>query len=341
MQCFLFCSFDCSKDCIAFTLFFYDGSNMEFGKLSHVDHVNWSIPPDDKDSKEFLRQLLRSHFQIYFGAPAWSHKEWLGKVYPLKCKSSDYLFYYAQKFSTIELNTTHYRIPDAAQTEKWLKQVHEQFLFCPKVFQGISHSSTGLLDRVLLKEWFGFLQKIQDHRGPCFLQFPPHFDYSQKARLYQFLQLWPQEFELALEFRHPSWLQDGQILPALRQFLEKQKKGLVVLDVAGRRDLVHTSISTDYAMIRFIGNNLHASDFSRATDWAERFANWKANGLRRLFLFIHEPDDILVPEMTEHFLKQINTSCGMSLEFSLVKDDRQSEQQSFMLERGTSPSANR
>lgn len=303
---------------------------MEFGKLSNIDQVNWGLPPDELASKKFLSQLARGEFQVYFGAPAWSHKEWLGKIYPPRTKTADYLFHYSRKFSTIELNTTHYRIPDAAQSEKWLKQIHKQFLVCPKIYQGISHSQVGLVDRVLLKEWFVFLENIRDHRGPCFLQLPPHFDYAQKALLFQFLQIWPREFELAIEFRHPSWFQDRQILPALRDYLEKQKMGLVILDVAGRRDLVHASISADYAMIRFIGNNLHPSDFTRAVDWAERFSKWKALGLKRLFLFVHEPDDILVPEMTDFFLRQVNEACETKLKFSFVTGIQESVQQSFI-----------
>lgn len=244
---------------------------MEFGKLSSIENVDWSLPPDDPVSVSYLNSLSsKGRTKFYIGTPAWNHKEWIGKIYPAKTKPADFLSYYAQNFNTIELNTTHYGIPNSDKYSGWLKQVSSDFLFCPKLLQNISHHPTGMLDKVLLKNWFVFLEALKENRGPCFAQFPPHFDYSNKAILFHFLQQWPEEFELTLEFRHPSWFQDGAILPALTQFLQKRKIGLVILDVAGRRDLIHSSISAPYTMLRFIGNNLHPSDSTRVNDWSLR-----------------------------------------------------------------------
>lgn len=289
---------------------------MEFGKLQNVDLVNWTLPEDDPLAKSFLNtKSNNTDLQIYFGAPAWGHKEWIGRIYPSKSKATDFLFHYAKKFSCIELNTSHYRIPSADQVDKWLGQVSGNFLFCPKVYQSISHSKEGLIDRELLKLWFTFLESLGSHCGPSFLQLPPYFDYSQKALLFKFLQLWPDHFPLALEFRHSSWFNNGKILPALTQYLQSRHIGLVITDVAGRRDVLHTSISSDYTMLRFIGNELHKSDYFRAEMWARRFEQWKIDGLKKIFLFIHEPDDILVPEMTEFFTQKLNEICGTHLEF--------------------------
>ncbi|MEN0060425.1 MAG: DUF72 domain-containing protein, partial [Bdellovibrio sp.] len=244
---------------------------VEFGKLDNVDNVKWTLPPDVPSSIEFLRThfSLTKGTQFYIGTPAWGRKEWLGKIYPAQTKPAEYLSYYAQNFNTIELNTSHYRIPNREQTEKWKSQVTPDFVFCPKVFQGISHSSAGLLDKKLLQEWYTFLENLGDsHRGPCFIQFPPSFDYGRKAALFHFLEQWPSDFELSLEFRHPSWFQAGALLPALEKYLQSKKFGTVITDVAGRRDVLHTSVTSSFAMLRFIGNDLHPSDFTRASDWA-------------------------------------------------------------------------
>ena len=275
---------------------------MEFGKLANVDNVNWKIPPPDPLAVNFLRTLDPDHgFKIYYGAPAWAHKEWVGKIYPEKTKAADYLFHYARKFDTIELNTTHYRIPTQEQTHKWTEQTPPGFLFCPKVFQGISHDPKGLTDPALLKTWFDFLHDLEDRRGPSFLQLPPSFGYGAKALLFKFLQQWPHELELAIELRHPSWFREGRILPPLTEYLQSRGIGLVITDVGGRRDVVHTSISADFVLLRFIGNDLHPSDYRRSLHWSERFKSWRDEGLKRLFLFIHEPNDVAVPEMTKFF----------------------------------------
>lgn len=292
---------------------------MEFGKLTNVEQVNWGLPAEDRVSVEFLQsQKTAANLQIYFGTPAWGHASWIGKIYPIGTRRADFLYYYSRYYNCIELNTTHYRIPTMDQAMLWMKQVPSDFLFCPKVYQGISHTRHGLLDQVLLKEWFNFLEKLADKRGPCFLQLPPYFDYDCKRELFSFLRAWPREFSLALEFRHPSWFQDGQILRPLTQYLQKQGVGLVITDVAGRRDVLHTSISADFSMLRFIGNELHPSDYSRAQDWTQRFLAWQKLGLRQLFLFIHEPDDILAPEMTSYFLEQLSRAGGWTFPASPI-----------------------
>lgn len=287
---------------------------MEFGKRSNVDHVDWSLPEDDPVSAGFLRSRSNScKLGLFFGAPAWSHAEWVGRLYPPGIKAAQYLSYYSSYFTTIELNTTHYRIPTAEQTEKWKAQVPAEFVFCPKIFQGISHGRGGLSNSALLSQWLEFLDHLGPHAGPSFLQLPPTFAYSDKAELFDFLKRWPDARELSLEFRHPSWFRQGRLLPALVEYLQSRGIGLVITDVAGRRDVLHVSISSDFVLLRFIGNRLHPSDFTRAAGWTSRFLRWQETGLRRLYLFIHQPDGAHVPEMTSFFLKTL-TEAGWPMD---------------------------
>lgn len=282
---------------------------MKFGKIQDpkiLDKMQWKLPTFDALTKPFLATLATPSTKLLLGAPAWNHKEWVGKVYPPKTRVADYLFHYSRYFNTIELNTTHYRIPTEEQTKKWCSQVPTNFVFCPKLFQGISHDRSGLLDIQLLKTWFQFLESIGSNLGPCFLQLPPSFDYSCKTLLFKFLQLWPNEFKLAIEFRHPSWFQGGVIIPALVQYLQTRRIGLVITDVAGRQDVLHSSISAEFAMVRFVGNALHASDFERAQLWNERLQGWQNQGLPEVIFLVHEPDDILVPELTTHLLNEVS-----------------------------------
>lgn len=287
---------------------------MEFGKISDIDRVNWRIPEDAPSSIDFLKSIQTSQSaQFYIGTPAWGHKEWIGKIYPKKTKAADFLNHYSRNFNTIELNTSHYRIPTAEQTQKWLDQVTPDFVFCPKVFQSISHLDAGLLDKALLKEWLQFLENLKQHCGPSFIQFAPSFDYSKKALLFHFLQNWPDHFPLSLEFRHPSWFAGGQVLPALEKYLQTRRIGLVITDVAGRRDVLHTSITSDFVLLRFIGNNLDPTDFTRAQAWAERLNSWQQSGLKKIFFFTHEPDDIKAPEMAQFVIKELNETAGAAL----------------------------
>lgn len=288
---------------------------MEFGKLENIENVDWTLPDDSARSLSFLaRHKSDTSAEYILGTPAWAHKEWVGLIYPPKTKPADYLYHYSRVYGCIELNTSHYRIPTPDQTLKWREQVPASFRFCSKVFQNISHRRHGLSDRELLSQWYQHLEALQGNRGPCFLQLSPHFDYAHKAVLFQFLQQWPAEFELALEFRHPSWLQGRQILPALTEYLQSRRIGLVITDVAGRRDILHTSISAPFTMIRFIGNNLHPSDTVRMNDWATRLKTWSDTGLKQVYFFVHEPDDIRAPEMTQIAIKALQEIGDAALE---------------------------
>jgi uncharacterized protein YecE (DUF72 family) len=283
---------------------------MEFGKLPNVDHVNWQIPePDPTTVKYFAErrslQCSPKEMTFYFGAPAWAHPEWVGKIYPAGTPRTAFLRHYSRYFSCIELNTTHYRIPTADQARRWVAEVPKNFRFCPKIFKEISHRPRGMIDKAVLAEWWKFLESLGENAGPGFLQLPPHFDYSSKALLFAFLKQWPADFPLAIELRHSSWFTGGKVGRALTEYLMSKGIGLVITDVAGRRDVLHTSISSEFSLVRFIGNDLHRSDLVRAKAWSHVFRQWKDMGLKQLFLFIHEPDDLAVPEMTAFFLEQL------------------------------------
>lgn len=283
---------------------------MEFGKLANVNAVDWSLPGTNPRSRDWLPGGSQ-RLELRLGTPAWGHPEWIGKIYPPKTPASRFLWHYSRAYQTVEFNTTHYRIPTTAQIEKWCSPTPDDFQFCPKIFQGISHSPGGLQDLSLLKAWTESLNAYGAKRGPCFMQLPPHFDYSRKAELFAFLKAWPDEFELALEFRHPSWFTpDRQILPALGDYLSSRGMGLVILDAAGRRDLLHASLTTSFSVLRWIGNSLHPSDSLRSKAWAQRLLDWQGLGLQRMYYFIHQPDDVLAPEMTDLVIADLNEALG-------------------------------
>lgn len=292
---------------------------MEFGKIANpekIEKIHWELPSEDALTEPFLNQLRTAETNktnFYIGAPAWGHKDWVGRIYPPKTPSSEYLYYYSRNFNCIELNTTHYRIPATENVSGWIKKVPKDFLFLPKIPQIISHDQNGLRDTQRLGEWIKAIDMFGVNLGPCFLQLPPTFSYSYKFELFQFLKSWPDTFELMLELRHPSWFQDGHILAPLVEYLQSRKIGLVITDVAGRRDVLHSSISAPFSMLRFIGNDMHESDFNRAKSWSEKINNWQKMGLKKFFFIIHQPDDIKIPEMADWIISDLNSVCQANL----------------------------
>lgn len=67
--------------------------------------------------------------RFFVGTSGYSYKEWKGTFYPEKLPPKEMLSYYAQRFSTVELNNSFYRMPSVSAVESWVEQVPDSFRF--------------------------------------------------------------------------------------------------------------------------------------------------------------------------------------------------------------------
>lgn len=279
---------------------------MEFGKLPDISKVDFGLPPDAPQTERLLASLPEEAGAplFFIGCTGWSMKEWVGRVYPKGTKAKDYLKAYSHQFNTIELNTTHYRIPDEETIEKWYRESEADFRFCPKVPQSISHSQNLGLGTALIPSFCESILGLKEKLGCCFLQLPPYFDIRRLPVLEKFLKAFPPEIPLAIELRHESWFSNPQNGEAVFSLLEHHHIAPVITDVAGRRDVLHMRLTNGTAMVRFVGNGLHPTDFSRIDEWITRLAGWFRKGLREAYFFPHEPDNLLAPELAAYVLEK-------------------------------------
>ncbi len=282
---------------------------MKFGKLTDLTNVDFKLPPDSHQTENVLKNLAKPSdlASVYIGCTGWSMKEWVGKVYPPKTPTKEFLWYYSRQFNTIELNTTHYRIPDQGTIEKWYKESAPDFKFCPKIPQTISHSQSLGLGTQLISSFCKAVAGLEEKLGCCFIQMPPYFKLEQVPILENFLNRWPSEIPLSVEFREASWFTpDGQ-----KAFDLLQKRGIatVITDVAGRRDVLHQNLTLEKVLVRFVGNGLHPTDFQRIDAWVERLKVWLDHGMREVYFFTHEPDNILAPDLSLYLAQAVKESC--------------------------------
>jgi uncharacterized protein YecE (DUF72 family) len=279
---------------------------MEFGKLEDISAVDFRLPPDPPATGGFLAGLpAREHPpRLYLGCTGWNMREWVGTVYPKGAKSKDYLREYARQFNTIELNTTHYRIPDEATVQRWKEESAPDFRFCPKVPQSISHSNNLGLGTPFIPAFCKAVEGLGEKLGCCFLQLPPYFGQDRLALLEAFLRAFPRHIPLALELRHESWFKPTEKSEALFQLMGQTGVAAVITDVAGRRDVLHQRLTASRTLVRFVGNGLHPTDYSRADAWIERLAQWYEAGVAEVFFFTHEPDNLQAPELAAYFLEK-------------------------------------
>ncbi len=279
---------------------------MKFGKLSDISNVDFRLPPDGATNRQTLSSLPERDGpgQLFIGCTGWSMKEWVGKVYPPGTKTKDFLREYSRQFNTIELNTTHYRIPDEKTVDKWYRESTPDFRFCPKLPQSISHSKNLGLGTELIPAFCHAVEGLKEKLGCCFMQLPPYFDRQKLSQLDTFLKAFSSQIPLAIEARHDSWFGPSGLDEGLAALLKEKNVATVITDVAGRRDVLHMALTNGAAMVRFVGNGLHETDFSRIDEWISRLESWFRQGLRELFFFPHEPDNILAPELAAYVLQQ-------------------------------------
>jgi len=286
---------------------------MEFGKLPTIESVDFSLPADGAGTAQVLANSPASGGQptFYIGCTGWGMKEWIGKVYPEKAKASDFLRHYSRQFNTIELNTTHYRIPDWVTIQKWKTEAADGFRFCPKLPQTISHSNTLGISGGELPAFCESIQQLEEKLGCCFMQLPPYFGVDRLPVIERFIERFPKHIPLALELRHESWFGESPASDALFSLMQEHRIAAVITDVAGRRDVLHMRLTTGTAMIRFVGNNLHPTDYQRVDAWVSRIGDWFEQGLQEVFFFTHEPDNLMAPELAFYVFEQASRIDGI------------------------------
>ena len=288
---------------------------MEFGKISpeELATTDFSLPADRPENTRILGGKVRPEAGIYVGCAKWGRKDWIGKIYPPGTKEDDFLPLYARHFNSIELNATFYKIPSFKQTQEWKSKVGKDFLFTPKISNSISHIHR-LKDVGERLGWFlKGIEGFGENLGPVFLMLHPNMGPKSLGTLETFIQQLPKAVRLFVELRHEGWYNDDGAFQSVFDMLERHGTGAVITDVAGRRDCVHMRLTTPEAFIRFVGNDLHPTDYSRVDEWVRRIKTWMESGLKRVYFFLHENEEVHSPVIARYAIREFNKHCGANL----------------------------
>jgi uncharacterized protein YecE (DUF72 family) len=274
---------------------------MDFGKLPSVDRVDFSLPPDGiHNARVWFKAPAAPNPLVFIGATGYNMKAWVGKWYPPGAREKDFLRHYGAQFNAIEHNTTHYRIPDTDTVNRWRTETPPDFRFCPKIPQTISHAPDLGLNSAEIPLFCEQISQLSEKYGACFMQLPPHVGPDRWPLIKRFLEKWPSQMALAMEMRHPDFFKPSAIADDFFDLLGDYNIATVLTDVAGRRDVLHMRLTSAQVVIRFVGNGLHPSDYSRIDDWAQRLKTWFDAGLEKVYFFTHEPDNLLAPDLAAY-----------------------------------------
>lgn len=298
---------------------------MKFGKVEHPELIDFSLPKDHKDTKRVLNLVKDDNIpDIYVGCAKWNRADLKG-FYPRGTK--DELAYYSSQFNAIELNATFYRIFPAEQFEKWYEKTPSNFKFFPKLNQEISHWKRLLDTNAVVENYLYNASNLKEKLGTIFLQMHSNFAPKDYDRVVEFVENWPKTIPLAIEFRHTDWYNTA-IAQKLYKLLEDNNISNIIVDTAGRRDIMHMRLTNSTAFIRYVGAN-HPSDYTRLDDWVQRIKEWKTQGIKEINFFIHQNIEKESPLLSAYFIQKLNNTLGYNLKIPNEDLNKNNSQQNL------------
>jgi len=209
--------------------------------------------------------VARRASRLHVGTSGWTYDDWAGPFYPEEVKGAERLAFYAERFDTVEVNATFYRLPFRGMIAGWNRRLPPSFHLAVKGPRMVTHYRKLQDFREPLQ---AFLDRVQELRTLRVIlwQLPPSLR-KDLALLEAFLAALPRQVRHAVEFRHESWWDEGT-----SALLSRHSAAFVAVSHPGLPgDLVPTA---DFLYVRFhgLGERLYDYDYSREElgEWVDK-----------------------------------------------------------------------
>ncbi|HYX74662.1 MAG TPA: DUF72 domain-containing protein [Steroidobacteraceae bacterium] len=150
----------------------------------------------------------------WVGTSGYNYPEWKGSFYPEKLPATQMLGFYAQRFTTVEINYTFYRVPNTKILAGWDRDTPPGFRLTLKAPKRITHIAKLKDCGELLEYFLRVSATLGPKLGVLLFQLPPYLR-RDLTLLDAFLAQIPQGTRAAFEFRHGSWM-DAEVFARLR-----------------------------------------------------------------------------------------------------------------------------
>jgi uncharacterized protein YecE (DUF72 family) len=233
---------------------------------------------------------------IWVGTSGYNYPEWKGKFYPADLPAAKMLAFYAEQFSTVEINYTFYRAPTEKILAGWAAQTPAQFKLTLKAPRRITHDSKLRHCGDLVRTFCATADTLGQKLGILLFQLPPTFK-KDVTVLEEFLAELPPRVRGAFEFRHASWLDDE-----VYACLKRRNLALCVADT----ERLSTPVvrTTDYGYFRLRDEGYTPSDISQ---WA-RVISEHASG--DTFVYFKHEEAGKGPEFARGLMNELGLSPG-------------------------------
>src|SRR6266567_2869966 len=173
---------------------------------------------------------------VYIGTSGWQYRQWRGPFYPRRVRGLDDLAFFAERFQTVELNGTFYKLPAAETFEDWASRVPDSFIFAVKASRFLTHIKRLRDPEEPVERLMDRAEHLGAKLGPVLLQLPPQLRQDlgrleESLAAFQSAHSEPVEgrahdrVRVAVEFRHESWFTSET-----RELLERHDAALCIAD---------------------------------------------------------------------------------------------------------------
>ncbi|MDO8691034.1 MAG: DUF72 domain-containing protein [Dehalococcoidia bacterium] len=210
---------------------------------------------------------------VFLGTSGWHYKHWRERYYPVKLTASRWLSFYAQTFSTVEVNNSFYHLPAEKDLMGWKKATYPGFIFAVKASRLITHMKKLHNIDQPLENFLSRIRILGERLGPVLYQLPPNL-HKNADLVEDFCSRLPEDLRHVLEFRHASWFD-----PAIFAIMERRNIGFCIFDAPGQ--VCPEVVTSDFVYIRFHGSSgIYSSCYTdRELDiWAERVRRLSQGG---------------------------------------------------------------
>ncbi len=272
-----------------------------------------------KEPKIERRYALKG---LLLGTSSFTAKGWEHSFYPSGLNSRDFLSYYATKFATVEVDSTFYGCPTPRTVNNWATRTPEDFIFCVKVPQIITHERSLVGCDAEFEEFVGTMDILGAKLGPMVFQFPlfDRWQFSTQRSflgvLTPFLKKLPSDHQFVIEIRNKTWL-DGKLTDLLREHnvaLALTDTSFVPRPWEYKQKL--DCITADFTYVRWLGDRKAIEKLTNTWDkaivdrsddlmeWVRLMRMWTIERkFKRAFLFANNHYQGYAPATVELFRK--------------------------------------
>lgn len=217
--------------------------------------------------------------EIRIGTSGWHYKHWVGTFYPPKWPASKMLAYYVERFDTVELNNSFYRLPPEGALANWRDSTPADFCFAVKGSRFLTHMKKLKDPEPGLDRFFQRADILGPKLGPILFQLPPHWALDLD-RFQTFLRALPAQHRYAFEFRNATW-DTAEVYRELTRY----NCAYCAYDLGGYQSPIEITADFTYVRLHGPGGKYQGSYSEEAlAAWAQRIRCWRSR-LKAIYFY--------------------------------------------------------